>query len=265
MRLLRYSLAALALLAVVACGCQPKTSGTSAAQAAADSAHVADSLHTLAQLAVGQRGFLAYCAMCHGNSGNGDGEVAIVLKQKGIVVARLNDGQRMSGLTKADVTKIISQGGAHTGRSNIMPAWGDLLGPETVDAVASYVMTLSAAHPAIPSETLQEYLAAPAGTPADGRELFVHHCVACHGDQAKGDGPIGEQLWALHKVRPRNLTDSTYIATRSDRELYAVVSRGGGHFKKSTFMPSWTVTLSPAQIRDLVAYIRYVSHTAAKP
>jgi hypothetical protein len=66
-------------------------------------------------------------------------------------------------------------------------------------------------------------------------------------------------------VRPRDLTDSTYIATRSDRELFAVVSRGGGHFKKSTFMPSWTVTLSPAQIRSLVAYIRYVSHTTAKP
>lgn len=265
MRLLRYSLAALVFMAVVECGCQPKPSGSSAAQAAADSAHVADSLHTLAQLAVGQRSYLAYCAMCHGNSGNGDGEVAVSLKQKGIVVARLSDGQRMSGLTKTDLAKIISEGGAHTGRSNLMPAWGELLGSDQVDAVTTYVMTLSAAHPAIPNETLQQYLAAPPGTPADGRELFVHHCVACHGDQAKGDGPIGERLWALHKVRPRDLTDSTYIATRSDRELFAVVSRGGGHFKKSTFMPSWTVTLSPAQIRDLVAYIRFISHTAAKP
>jgi cbb3-type cytochrome c oxidase subunit III len=265
MRLLRYALAALVLMAVVECGCQPKTSNSSAAQAAADSAHVADSLRTLAKLAVGQRTYLAYCAMCHGNSGNGDGEVAASLKQKGVVVARLNDGQRMNALSKADLTKIISEGGAHTGRSNNMPAWGELLGSDLVDAVATYVATLSAAHPAIPTETLQEYVAAPPGTPADGRELFVHHCVACHGDQAKGDGPIGERLWAQHQVRPRDLTDSTYIATRSDRELFAVVSRGGGHFKKSTFMPSWTVTLSPAQIRSLVAYIRYISHTTAKP
>ena len=102
-------------------------------------------------------------------------------------------------------------------------------------------------------------------TRADGRELFVRHRAACHGAYAKGDGPIGEQPWALHAIRPRNLTDSTDIATRSDRELFALVSRGGGHFKKSTFMPAWTVTLSPAQIRDGVASIRSVSHTAAKP
>src|ERR1044072_6944471 len=268
MRALRFSLAAIVLLAVASGGCQP-TPTTSRATAAspppAASAHVADSLRTLAQLELGQHTFLAYCAMCHGNQGNGDGEVSSVLRSKGITVARLNDGQRMSALNKDQIAKIIAEGGAHTGRSNLMPAWGEMLGQEMVDALATYVMTLSAAHPAIPGETLEQYLAAPPGTPADGRTLYVHHCAACHGESAKGDGPIGERLWADHKVRPRNLTDSTYIATRSDRELLAVVSVGGGHLKKSTLMPAWTVTLSPAQIRDLVAYVRSISHTAARP
>ena len=263
MRALRSMLASIVLAALATCGCQPRTSGPSAA--AADSARVADSLRTLAQLELGQHTYLAYCAMCHGNQGNGDGEVAVVLQKKGIVVARFNDGQHLSTLSKADIAKIIAEGGAHTGRSNLMPAWGELLGRELVDALATFVPTLYAAHPAIPNETLQQYLAAPAGTPADGRTLYVHHCAACHGDSAHGDGPIGERLWTLHKVRPRDLTDSSYVSSRSDRELFAVVSRGGGHFKKSTFMPSWTVTLSPAQIRDLVAYIRAVSHTQARP
>ena len=265
MRAFRLFLPALVLVAAASGGCQSRPSDKNAATAAADSARVADSLRTMAQLELGQRTFLAHCAMCHGNDGNGDGEVASVMQKRGITVARLNDGQRMSGLTQSDITKIIAQGGAHTGRSNMMPAWGDLLGRELVDALAAYVMTLSAAHPAIPASTLQEYLAAPAGTPVEGRVLFVHHCAACHGSFARGDGPIGDQLWALHKIRPRDLTDSTYIASRSDAELFAVVARGGGHFRKSTFMPAWTVTLSPEQMRDVVAYVRSVSRTAARP
>jgi len=264
MRALRSLFVVVLLVVAAVAGCQPKTGGSSASNAA-DSARVADSLATLAKLELGQRTYLAYCAMCHGNDGNGDGEVAAVMLQKGVKVARLNDGERMNTLTKDDIAKVIAQGGAHTGRSNLMPAWGDLLGPELVDALAVYVGSLSGAHPAIPSSTLQEYLAAPAGSPADGRTLYVHHCSACHGAFAKGDGPIGERLWAEHKVRPRDLTDSSYIATRSDKELFAVVSRGGGHFKKSTFMPAWTVTLSPEQIRDVVAYVRSVSRTASQP
>lgn len=250
--------------AVMAAGCQPKASGTSAA-AAADSAHVADSLATLAKLELGQRTYLAYCAMCHGNQGNGDGEVAAVLLQKGVTVARLNDGERMNAISRDDLAKVIAQGGAHTGRSNLMPAWGDLLGPELIDGLTAYVASLSGAHPAIPSATLQEYLAAPAGSPADGRTLYVHHCSACHGAFAKGDGPIGERLFAEHKIRPRDLTDSSYFATRKDRELFAIISRGGGHFKKSTFMPAWTVTMSPEQIRDVISYVRSISRTAAQP
>ena len=171
----------------------------------------------------------------------------------------------MATLTRAEITKVISEGGAHTGRSNLMPAWGELLSDDLVNALAAFVPTLSAAHPAIPSETLAQYLSAPPGTPGDGRTLYVHHCSLCHGQYAKGDGPVGDRLWTQHQIRPRNLTDSSYVASRSDGELFAVVSRGGGHFKKSTFMPSWTVTLSPAQIRDLVAYIRAVSHTTARP
>src|ERR1043166_989751 len=61
----------------------------------------------------------------------------------------------LSALNKDQIAKIIAEGGAHTGRSNLMPAWGEMLGQEMVDALATYVMTLSAAHPAIPGETLR--------------------------------------------------------------------------------------------------------------
>jgi mono/diheme cytochrome c family protein len=66
-------------------------------------------------------------------------------------------------------------------------------------------------------------------------------------------------------VRPRNLTDSTYMATRTDQQLFAVISLGGGHFRKAMDMPAWTTTLTPGQIKSLVAYVRKVSNTAPRP
>src|SRR5262249_26915460 len=104
----------------------------------------------------------------------------------------------------------------------------------------------------------------PPGAPAEGRVLYVHHCSGCHGPFAKGDGPLADQLWATHHVRPRNLTDSSYIATRADQQLFAVISLGGGHFRRAVQMPAWTVTLTPAQIKNVVAYVRQVSHTAPR-
>ena len=67
-----------------------------------------------------------------------------------------------------------------------------------------------------------------------------------------------------HQIRPRNLTDSTYFATKTDQELYATISLGGAHMGKSMYMPSWSYTFPPAQIKDLLAYVRAISHTQDK-
>jgi mono/diheme cytochrome c family protein len=40
-----------------------------------------------------------------------------------------------------------------------------------------------------------------------------------------------------------------------------VVSLGGGHFRKSNYMPEWNGQLSPAQIKSVVAYVREISGT----
>jgi mono/diheme cytochrome c family protein len=220
----------------------------------------------MASLQRGQQAYLAHCAMCHGDGGNGDGDMAVVLlKKSGVSVARLNDRETMSRLTQADVVSVIEKGGAHTGRSNLMPAWGTMLDRGLIQDIASYVMTIADSSPAIPKSTLQHYLESPAGLPDEGRVLYVHHCSACHGPFAKGDGPLAEQLWTTHQVRPRNLTDSTYIASKTDRQLFAIISLGGGHFRKANQMPAWTETLTPAQIKDVVAYVRLVSDTAPRP
>lgn len=264
MRFARWMMGCVAAFALVAAiSCQPRTQDTAAGGDAAKAA--ADSLAKVAQLERGHKAFLAYCAMCHGDGGNGDGDMAASLAQSGVKIARLNDLYMMGRLTTEQVTEVIKKGGGHTGRSNVMPAWGEKLKDDMIADITAYVVQLPAENPAIPLSTLEHYMAAPDGVPADGRKLYVRHCSACHGEQGKGDGPTAASLKADHQTTVRNLTDSAYLGTRTDKELFATISLGGGHFKKATYMPAWTVTLTPEQIKDLVAYVRAISNTPSKP
>ena len=213
----------------------------------------------------GEQAFLAYCAMCHGADGSGDGNLSGQLRGAGAMVAHLDDAARIAKLGRDGVKNVIVKGGAHTGRSNLMPAWGEELEPGLIEDITSFVMTLPERKQGVPSSTIDKYLEAPAGISSEGRRLFVFNCSGCHGAYGKGDGFNGEVLRVKRHIRPRDLTDSTYFSRKSDQELFTTISLGGGHTGKSPFMPAWTVTLKPAQIKDLVSYIREISHTSAQP
>lgn len=260
MKVARFLFAVGLLAGIALAGCQAKPQSTTAA--GPTPRQIADSLARIASISRGHETFVTYCAMCHGDGGNGDGDAsAPILKTAGVHVARLNDRDKMERLTEKNVRDVIAKGGAHTGRSNLMPAWGEKLDADKIDDLVKFVVALQDSNPAIPMATLQHFLESPPGVPSDGRVLFLHRCAPCHGPYGKGDGAFGETLWQAHKVRPRNLTDSTYIATKTDQQLFATVSLGGGHFRKSTYMPAWAQTLEPAQIKSVVAYIREISGT----
>ena len=218
-----------------------------------------------AKVARAEQAYLAYCAMCHGPRAAGDGEVAAALKRSGVTVPRLDDGARLSKLGRAGVVRIVLEGGAHVGRSNIMPEWGGLVGEGLANDLADYVMTLPDRGRGVSAATVERYLKSPPGVPAEGRRLYVYHCSACHGPLGRGDGPSGEVLNRKHGVRPRDLGDARFMASRSDRDLFAVISLGGSHLGRSVYMPSWTNDLTPAQIKSLVAYLRQLSKTPARP
>ena len=219
-----------------------------------------------AQQERGAKAFLAYCAMCHGDHGAGDGPLAPELaRREGVKVAHLDDAARLEKLGIAGVRKVVTRGGAHTGRSNLMPTWGEHLSPGVVADIAEYVLVLPRLNPGIPPATIAKYLAAPAGSPAGGRKLFVRFCTGCHGPEGRGDGFNADTLRVRHNIRPRNLTETDYFAKKTDRDLYATIALGGGHTGKSAFMPGWTYRLEPAQIKDLVSYVRAISKTRSQP
>lgn len=94
------------------------------------------------------------------------------------------------------------------------------------------------------------------GDPERGERLYRRYCAVCHGSGGRGDGPNAA---FLEDDQPRDLTDSRYFARLSDEHLYRVIADGGAAIRGSRFMPPWGRTLSPAQLRDLVAFVRTLS------
>jgi mono/diheme cytochrome c family protein len=214
----------------------------------------------------GQRVFTQYCAMCHGDAGQGNGDMSSMLMRDAHArPANLSDAARLKRLGRAGVRRVVSQGGAHTGRSNMMPAWAGRLTTRQIDDVTAFVMSLPTSPTLDLANARGEYQTASGGEAKEGATLFQHHCAACHGTQGRGDGTFAPSLMARHKIRPRNLTDSAYMARRTDRDLYATIKLGGGHVGKSPYMPTWGGYLSSGQIKDLVSYLRELSHTPHTP
>ena len=86
----------------------------------------------------------------------------------------------------------------------------------------------------------------------EGRTLYRHYCVTCHGDEGAGDGFNAFNL----DPRPRSLADSAFQAQRSDSDLVSAIRSGGGAVGLSTGMPPWGRTLNQRQIENLVIYLR---------
>jgi mono/diheme cytochrome c family protein len=86
----------------------------------------------------------------------------------------------------------------------------------------------------------------------EGRVLYRHYCLNCHGEEGKGDGFNAYNL----DPRPRSLADSSFQAKHSDADLLAAIRSGGGAVGLSTGMPPWGRTLNERQIQNVVDYLR---------
>jgi mono/diheme cytochrome c family protein len=79
---------------------------------------------------------------------------------------------------------------------------------------------------------------------ARGRALFAIHCTACHGAQARGDGPVSTKFPPAPNLR------HVSICKRTDGFLYGTLTAGG------KAMPSMREGLSSRDRWDLVALVR---------
>ena len=95
----------------------------------------------------------------------------------------------------------------------------------------------------------------------EGRTLYRHYCLNCHGEAGRGDGFNAYNL----DPRPRSLADSSFQAQHSDSDLVVAIRSGGGAVGLSTGMPPWGRTLLERQIEDVVIYLRTLPEAAPQP
>jgi mono/diheme cytochrome c family protein len=87
----------------------------------------------------GKRLFLHYCAVCHGETGAGDGFNAYNLNPR---PRNLTDPEFLNAVSDAWLAEIIAQGGRGVNKSPLMPTWGNTLNKRQIEALVTFIRTL---------------------------------------------------------------------------------------------------------------------------
>jgi cytochrome c oxidase cbb3-type subunit III len=88
-----------------------------------------------------------------------------------------------------------------------------------------------------------------------GREIYLTRCVACHGNDGRGDGPLAANL-----IGPPvgNLTDSEWKHGDRPDQVLAVIDKG----MPNTRMDGWGRVLDPPELKAVAAYVYFLAKRA---
>ncbi|WFU14820.1 cytochrome-c oxidase, cbb3-type subunit III [Bradyrhizobium sp. CB3481] len=170
----------------------------------------------------GKTAFGDNCAPCHGTGATGS---------KGY--PNLNDDDWLWGGSLEQIMQTIRFGarsGNDNGHQGEMVAFGKdgMLNPEQIVTVANYVRSLSG----LP--TRADYSA------AEGAKIFAENCVACHGENAKGNQEVGAP----------DLTDKIWLYGSEEATLVETITNG-----RAGVMPAWDGRLDPLTLKAMAAYV----------
>jgi cytochrome c oxidase cbb3-type subunit I/II len=206
--------------------------------------------------------FQRNCIICHGERGDGNGEMAKALPIKprsfreGWFKFRTTPYDKLP--TDDDLRRTIRRGLSGTA----MGAFKTLR-DEELDAVIAYVKTFSrrwrkeenhAAALAFPREPEWFVLKEELPTHAErGRAVFTVTCSACHGAHGDGTGPAAPGLkdsWG-HAVKPADLRSPHLRCGDGPADIFRILSTG----LSGTPMVSFADTLTEEQRWDVAAYV----------
>jgi putative heme-binding domain-containing protein len=195
-----------------------------------------------AQVAAGEKLFVASCQVCHGEAGVGNRAPTL----------------RGPRLTLDYITQVVSRGKPGT----MMPAFENAFSPEQIRQLALYVRSLH--RPDSPWAALR-------GNAASGERVFfdatqAHSCQVCHSVRGRG-AKVGPDLGvALKGKTPRDIfekivivphrsADPAYanvaIVTRNGERLIGVrgeETEGGVRFYETSVLPPKVMTLAKADV-----------------
>jgi mono/diheme cytochrome c family protein len=172
-------------------------------------------------------------------------------------------------MTNAIETYYVDQSGTYAGQSTATP---------TPSAAASPVVTFTLATPgATPAtaadgaieaaqlahmeqirEQLRQRLGPGYGDPVSrvgaeqlalGEQIFMNRCATCHGDEGKGDGPMGAAL----NPRPANLSNRAEATFYSDAGMVEIIVNG---VPGNMMMPQFGLQLSEQEILAVFNHVR---------
>ncbi|TBR25583.1 c-type cytochrome [bacterium] len=185
-------------------------------------------------LARGRRVYEQNCRHCHGASGRGDGPVAKAVPAFSFPVATKSALE----LPDAELFRIVSRG------RNNMPAHARRLSEADRWNVVLALRDLQRAEVARtgPGFELPEDPRRLSLVSSDyGREVFAENCALCHGTDGHGQ-----------KAGVPTLNSPAVLAVADDAYYADIILHG----RKGTQMPAWQGTLTPTQLRSLIAYMR---------
>jgi mono/diheme cytochrome c family protein len=222
----------------------------------------------------GRDSFDRYCAACHGAGGRGDGPAAATLKTPPAdltTLARRNGGtfprQQVATYVEGTGRPLPAHG------SSDMPVWGttfrwlessDARVKVRIDNLVAYIESLQ-----LPAEQL---LQSPASAQMTGAQLFRTYCASCHGENARGTGPMSGQLrraapdlttftarngGMFPRERVRQMIEGRGPAVHGDRAMPV----WGDVFRRQPGAANDTVA---ARIEALVAFLQSIQERPAE-
>jgi cytochrome c oxidase cbb3-type subunit 3 len=184
-------------------------------------------LHAFA-LDAGASVFRANCSQCHGAGAAG-------VQASGF--PNLLDDDWLWGGSVTDIAHTVANGvrneASPDARWSQMPAFGNMLSPEEIGALANHVLAISG----------QEHDAALADT---GAPLFADNCASCHGDAGTG----------LRDMGAPNLTDAVWLYGGTPERIEETIT-----YARFGVMPAWGEAhrpqggLSQAEINAVASYV----------
>jgi mono/diheme cytochrome c family protein len=208
-----------------------------------------------------QSDYRRYCAGCHGELGDGNGENAVWLdpKPRDFTIATFKCRSTPTGIlpTDEDLFNTIARGLTNSN----MPIWNTFTRQQRADLVA-YIKTFS---PRWEKEKAGDPIKVPPepavtiDSIAHGKALFTKlECWKCHGPQGKGDGPSAATLTDSkdQPIRPYNFAgggdDSRFKCGSTNADVYKIFITG----VDGTPMPSFADVIQPNDAWDLVHFLR---------
>jgi mono/diheme cytochrome c family protein len=211
--------------------------------------------------AAGKSDYRRYCAGCHGDLGDANGENAIWLdpKPRDFTIATFKCRSTLTGTlpTDQDLYNTIGRGLTNSN----MPIWNTFTKQQRADLVA-YIKIFS---PRWEKEKAGDPIKVAAEPPvsldsiAHGKALFTKlECWKCHGPAGKGDGPSAGTLTDSkdNPIRPYNFSagkdDSRFKCGNTNEDIYKIFMTG----VDGTPMPSFADVIQPNDAWDLVHFLR---------